>query len=261
MRGSKLRLPEAAQQQVLALGQQGLGTKRIARELGLTEAAIAATYRRYQRAGLVPRRASVKGPPWTPKDLDTLYQMIDAGYGYDAIARRLKRSRVAVVLKCRRLDYRLLTTRAALTCRQAQTLLGIGCAKTITRWIGMGLLKARNAGMPERPLWRIQWEDLCAFLEEPTNWMAYDPARITEATLREWAQELRAGKPRWLRQGEIAARYGVTVEAVGQWIQKGWLPAVRYGNWWVNEAALVGWVPPCMRDRRTWRAHYAATAD
>lgn len=261
MHGQSIRLPEATQQQVLALGKQGMGAKRIARQLGLTETAIAATYRKYVRAGLLPRRPSVKGLPWTAKDLDTLYQMIDAGYSYDAIARRLKRSRVAVVLKCKRLNHRLLKTKAALTCRQVQALLGLGCAKAVTRWIGMGLLKARNAGAPERPLWRVQWEDLCAFLEEPTNWMAYDPARITEAALREWACEIRQGQPRWLRQGEIAARYNVTVETVGQWIQKGWLPAVRYGNWWVSEAALVNWVPPCMRDRRTWRTHYAAAAD
>jgi excisionase family DNA binding protein len=86
-------------------------------------------------------------------------------------------------------------------------------------------------------------------MERPEHWMAWDAERVTGEALREWARELRRGKPRWLTPGEVAERYGVTFEAVGQWVAKGWIPATRYGNWWVSEADLEGWVVPCERSK------------
>jgi hypothetical protein len=127
----------------------------------------------------------------------------------------------------------------------------VACPKIVSRWIKRGWLKARNGGSLAKPLYRIQWEDLTTFLECPDYWIAWQPERITDLALREWAQELRVGQPRLLSQREVARRYHVSVDAVGQWIDKGWLKAERYGNRRVPESALEGFVPPCMRDRRT----------
>jgi len=184
---------------------------------------------------------------WTAREVDTLITLIDDGHSYDAIAKRLKRSRDAVMVKVKRLRYRLLGSRAALTAREAQALLGLYCSKAVSRWIVAYGLKARNAGTSDRPLWRIQWLDLCEWLEVPEHWMCYDPAKVTERTLREHLTEIRVGHPRWLAVGEVAARYHVGVGTVAQWRDKGILPMVRYGNYWVREDELDGFVPPAQR--------------
>lgn len=171
------------------------------------------------------------------------------GFGYAAIARRLGRSETAVRLKAKRLRYRLLHTRAALTAADVQRLLGLSCPKSVARWIEAYGLRARNAGTPRHPIYRVQWEDLYAWLEDPAHWMAYDPARCTEPPLREHLAELRQGQPRWLSVGEVARRYCVGCSTVKQWVAKGFLPATRYGNWWIRESDLDGWLPPCERSK------------
>ena len=191
----------------------------------------------------------MNGRPWTAHDIDHLYTLIDAGYSYNAIARRLKRSRVAVMIKAKRLNHRLLTTRAALTCRAVADLLGLGCAKTVTRWIEGYGLKARNGGTAEKPLWRIQWDDLTAFLDDPSHWMMFDPERCTDRLLREHLLESRIDQPRWLSIGDVTSRYHVGNHTVNKWIQDGLLPATRYGNWYVRESDLVNFVPPYERSK------------
>ena len=183
---------------------------------------------------------------WTRHEIDTLLTMIDQGRGYDAIARRLGRTREAVEIKAKRLGYRLLDERAALTCSAVQRMLGLRCPKTVARWITAYGLTARNAGTKRRPLWRIQHEDLMAWLEDRHHWMAYDPADVPRATFREHLTEIRQGQSRWLTPGDVAARYHVGSSTVQQWREKGWVPMTRYGNWWVWEADLEGFVPPCL---------------
>ena len=92
-----------------------------------------------------------------------------------------------------------------------------------------------------------EWLDLMEWLEESTHWMCYDPAKVTERTLREHLTEIRQGQPRWLAVGDVAARYHVGVGTVAQWREKGILPMVRYGNYWVRESELDGFVPPAQR--------------
>jgi excisionase family DNA binding protein len=100
-----------------------------------------------------------------------------------------------------------------------------------------------------RNIWHVQWLDLCAWLDEPTHWMMYDPAACTEPTLREHLIEIRQGRPRWLSIGEVAVQYRVGAHTVHQWVKKGFLPAVRYGNWWIRESDLAGWRIPSERSR------------
>lgn len=248
-RGSQSRLSAAERAQILEWSRAGIGPREQARRLGrkLTELSH---YRRQLRAAtLIPVLGPGPGPRWTPREVDRLIDLIDQGYGYAHIARRLKRSELAVTLKAKRLGYQLLSTRAALTASDIARLLSLRCAKVVSIWIRRYGLKARNASRSVRPLWRVQWEKLCAWLEDPAHWMAYDPARCTDPPLREHLLEIRAGQPRWLRLGDVARRYCVSFQAVAQWITRGHLPATRYGNWWIRESDLAGWLPPCERSR------------
>ena len=188
-----------------------------------------------------------KGRYWKRTEIDTLLAMIDQGCGYATIAKRLGRTKEAVMIKAERLSYRLLNERAALTCRAVQRRLGLTCSKTVARWISTYGLKARNAGTKAKPLWRIQEEDLLAWLEDRHHWMAYDPANVPGATLREHLTEIRHRQPRWLTPGEVARRFHVDPGTVASWRDKGLLSMTRYGNWWVWEVDLVGFVPPCER--------------
>ncbi len=167
-------------------------------------------------------------PNWTPADVWTLYDLIDAGYSYAAIGRKLGRTTTAVTIKSKRLRHRLLTTPSALSARQIADILGLTCSKIVARWITTYGLKARNGGTPDRPLWRVQWADLAAWLDDPHHGMAYDPTRCTNPVWREHLIEIRAGQPRWLTPGDVARRMGVTSGAVQQWIEKGFLPATRH---------------------------------
>jgi hypothetical protein len=103
--------------------------------------------------------------------------------------------------------------------------------------------------MGERKIWRVCWDDLMSFLREPRYWMAWDAERITDRDLRAEMRSLRAIAPRWLTIGEVARRYSVISNTVGQWITKGFLPAMRYGNWYIREDAIAGWLPPCERSK------------
>jgi hypothetical protein len=233
--------------------QQGVGPAEAARELGKTPSAIAYTHRRLIAMGQAPRRVRPTWRPWTKADIDELRRQVDLGYSYDRIAHAMKRTRAAIVLKSKRLHSRLSHSNNTLCARDVAQLLGKKCSKSVSQWIRRRYLKGRNAGSKEKPLWRIQWDDLLAFMENPDHWLLWDAARVTgDRAFVEWAHELRANEGRWLTQAEVAARYCVGVEAVGQWIRKGWLRARRigYGNRVIAESALIGFVPLCQRPKR-----------
>lgn len=248
-------LSEEERAKLLAWAREGIGPTEMARRLKRPMTNLQATYRRIVREGLIPKRERPSWRPWMPKEIDQLQNLIDQGFSYDAIARKMGRTRDSIVVKSKRLHYRVLTTPESMTASEVANLLGVKCEKTVIRWIKFRWLRGMNAGTEQKPLWRIPVLSLYEFLEESRYWMAWHPDHVTEATLREYCQELRADKPRWLRQTEVAQRYHVDVGTVGQWIQKGYLPSARYGNHWVNEADLVGWVPPCEWDRREWRQY------
>ncbi len=184
---------------------------------------------------------------WTAKEIDVYQTMAEQGYGYEAIARRLKRTPTAVRIKAKRLRYHVLTCRGTLSARDVAQLLGLGCAKIVTRWIEGYGLNARNAGATDRPLWRVSWDDLYAWLDNSDHWMAFDPARCADRALREHLIAIRLHHPRWLPIGAVAQRFGVSVHTVNVWIRRQGLAAVRYGNWWIREDVVAVWKPPYER--------------
>jgi hypothetical protein len=230
--------------QLLAWDAQRMPLAEQAQRLGIKKGALSARRRRLMQRGAIQPWQRGSGEHWTPEQIHRLYVLVDSGASFDAIARRLKRTRTAVEVKCKRLGIGVTTSPAALSCREVARLLGKPCSKSVTRWITkLGWLKASNAGQPHRPLWRVQWEDLTAFMERREHWMAWDASTITDLALREWAQEIRVGG-RWLTPGEVARRLHVVPATPQAWIEKGLLPAVKYGNWWIWSADLVGFRVP-----------------
>ncbi|HMP42441.1 MAG TPA: hypothetical protein PKA05_18830, partial [Roseiflexaceae bacterium] len=238
------------------LERRGLTIRQQADLFGLKQSTY--TGRRYRLIsdGFLPKRGQ-RGKDWSPMDEDRLLSLVDQGYGYDDIALRLKRTRLAIILKCRRLQVSITTTNATLSARDIAVLLGKKCGKSVTRWIRLRWLRARNAAPKgSAPLWRIQWDDLLEFMERREHWMAWEADAVTDACLREWSQELRAAAGgRWLRPGEVARQLHVDHRAVNKWIATGIIRAARYGNWWIWSRDLDGFVVPCERPRGKRAAH------
>lgn len=186
---------------------------------------------------------------WTHDEMDRLVSLLDAGFDYDYCARQLRRTRTAIVIKTKRMRCKMTKRPTVLVSREVAMLLGKGCSKSVAWWINAGWLNARAAHCNGRRIWRICWDDLMTFLRNDCYWMAWQPERITDADLRAEMLALRAGKPRWLTVGEVAQRYCVGIGAVKQWIAKGFLPAARYGNHYIREDVLDGWLPPCERSK------------
>lgn len=190
---------------------------------------------------------------WTYEEVDHLVTLLDAGHDYDHIAHRLGRTRTAIIIKTKRLNCKMTRRPTVLTAREVARVLGKGCSKAVVRWVADGRLRARASVCNGRRIWRVCWDDLMAFLRDPSHWCCWDAARITDPDLRQELLALRAGDGPWLTQGEVAARYHVGRETVGQWLDKGFLPFVHSGggkgNRMIRERDLAGWVAPCERSK------------
>ena len=148
-----MSLSPAEQQQILVWSQEGIGLAEQARRLGRPVTNLQATYRRYVRAGLIPKRERPPWRPWTSGERDQLHALIDGGYSYDAIARKLKRSRNAIVVETKRRYHRVTTTPATWSAHDVARLLGLGCSKTVSRWIG-------RSGASARPISGVSWRTI-----------------------------------------------------------------------------------------------------
>lgn len=189
---------------------------------------------------------------WTYEQQDRLATLLDAGADYTTIARQLGRTRIAIQVQAKRMHMAMTKRPTVLTAHEITRILGLGCSKIVTRWIARGWLTATGrqaVGRTTRQIWAVQWDDLMTFLRNRATWMAWNPAQISDADLRAVCSALRADQPRWLSVGDVAERYCVGAGTVGQWIRKGWLKTTRYGNHYIWEADLDGWVAPYARSR------------
>ena len=196
---------------------------------------------------------------WTQRDEDRLIVLLERGYSYGTIARQLKRTRTAVIVRAKRHNMRLLTIGGVVSAREAAAVLGLGRqnGRTVCGWIARGWLRARNGSDTDRPLWRIQDDDLMAFLENSDYWMAWQPARLPDSALREWATEIRDGGPDWITVGEAARRVFIGVATMNGWIHRHGLAARRYGNWYVDARELDSFVVQRQRDEAAARERAA----
>lgn len=187
------------------------------------------------------------GREWTEEELMLVEEWIGLGRSDEAIGQRLGRTATAiqVIRKRRGIASR---TRSLLSSQAVAQQLGVRCPKTVVRWLRLGWLQGRQGQRrgPHRQ-WFVTEEALLAFLQDPRGWPAWSPERISDPSLREWATEVRT--ERYLRLGEVARRFHVHEHTVWQWLERGELAAVRWGNWWIAESSLRGFVIPSERVR------------
>ena len=195
-----------------------------------------------------------EGRVWTKERRFKLESLVEQGLPDPAIARRLHTTSAAIHLARKR--YRIPCRRAAvMTARAIADVMGVGCAKSVTRWVDCGYLRGKRGWRQgQHRVLMVSEADFLAFLEDPDHWHRWDPDRISDPLLREWAQELRRGV-RFLTLSEVAERYFVQAATVHSWIKKGYLPAVRNGNHLVRESDLASFTLPELGQgsrRRTW---------
>lgn len=185
-------------------------------------------------ASTVAQNPTPKAPEWMPDEEAFLranyLTMSDAELG-----QALGRSAVGVHL--RRERKLRLTARTKqdnlLTARGVADLLGVGCAKSVTRWIERGLLRGRTLPL-DATIYAVAYPDLLRFAVNPHHWIYFHPERVTDTTLRRMIAQRRARwQDAWWTPGEVAAYHGVHHTCVNHHIRLGVLPAKRWGNWWI----------------------------
>lgn len=170
---------------------------------------------------------------WTDDRLERLYQCLEQGMGYDRIAAELGCSETAAWNARKRYG---LPSRARLvmTAHDVARLMGKRCSKSVNRWIRDGWLRSRRGYQSGGNLVHlVTWKDLEDFVADERYWVTWDPERVTHPVLVAAAR--RPAWARYLTHAEVAERCCVVRGTVNNWIQKGWLQAVQYGNWWVRE--------------------------
>lgn len=189
-----------------------------------------------------------KPPRWTPSEELRLIELLEAHKTYREIGKDLGRTEVAIIVRCHRMGFFLTTTNGR-TVNAVAGLMGVE-HDAVRWWVREGWLKAHRTDMRVHAgyVTMVEDDDLLAFLENPEHWHIWEPERIREYALREWATEMRAGV-RYLTVGEAAQRMYVTANCVNQMIHDGRLPAVRWGNWRIREEDAVYPEPPSRKRR------------
>lgn len=187
---------------------------------------------------------------WDERAVNRLWDMTEQGLTDEAIARRFRCSPNAVkIARQRRLQRFRRTDPTWRTAREVAAIFGLGCSKSVARWIDLGWLSAKAGPScgPNVKHW-IEELSLVTFIENPETWVAWTPDRITDPDWREMATTARGGVV-YLSPGQVGDRFGVQPSAVNNWIHDGQLPATRWGNWWIKESDLAGFVPPYERSK------------
>lgn len=161
---------------------------------------------------------------WTLEEESELIALIEHGFDWQNITALTGRSKAAIVNRLWRLKYR--TTETGYSVKAVEVLLGVG-RQVVTRWVQNGFFRATPIGRS----YVLQWDDLLRFLQDERYWHLWDPNRITDKALQEWADDLRDGLA-FYRPHEVAARYYLSRTAVNRAIQRNEVKAVRYGRDW-----------------------------
>lgn len=188
----------------------------------------------YSKSGKPRCAALIK---WTQAKRFELMGMIDGGWSNAQIARHLGTTEAAVQLARKR--YRIPSVFShALSARDVADIMGVGCSKTVAKWIKARLLRGiRVRHMGPHRTWKVSRDALYAFVEDERTWHLWEVDRITDVSLRRHAKRVR-GDVRFLTPGEVAKRYFTSHSVVNSWIHKGYLPARKWGNWWIDERDL-----------------------
>jgi excisionase family DNA binding protein len=182
---------------------------------------------------------------WTAEDRSIVDAMLAKGERYQTIAKRLGTTWQAVNGQCERWNIRQQNSCDLLTGMDVARLFGVH-KHTVYSWKARGWLHAHGRGYQRR----FRMDDVLSFIQNVDAWMAWQPERMTDDTLRAEAVLARANGPQWLTTADIAARFYVQIETVSLWIKQGYFPATMWCQWWIRSDHLAAFVAPCMRNNK-----------
>jgi len=184
---------------------------------------------------------AAKMPDWTARDEQRLVELVEAHRPYTEIAARLHRSVCTVIARAGALDARL-SRASGRSILQTASLLGLDW-HAVNWWIARGWLKAEDAGL-DNGAQIVEYEELLRFLADETHWHLWEPARIADEAMREWAIEERRGLE-FLTTAQAGERLFLTHFRVNQLIRAGKIRAVKRGaNWFIRSDWLPAeWMP------------------
>lgn len=180
---------------------------------------------RVQMLGLPSRRHT-----WTRAEEFRLLELLEAHHHYAAIAPLLGRTEQAVRDRCAQKLGVAMTRSNGRTVTATARLLGVE-SKTAAWWIKEGWLGASGpvTRMGNGQVRIVEEDDLMTFLGEENLWHLWEPARITDPALRDWATAERRGLV-FLTARQAGARIGLSFHRVNQCINRGQIKAVRPGG-------------------------------
>ena len=193
---------------------------------------------------------------WPPERRYRLICLVDEGKSNVEIAAALETTERAVELARKR--YHIAPVAAhSLSATDVMRIMGLADAKTVTKWIERGFLQGtRIRRMGPYRQWLIRRDDLYAFVEDERTWHLWHIERITDRMLQRYAEQAR-GDVQFLTPGEVADRMFVGTNAVNHWIHAGYLPARKWGNWWIDERDLEHFEKPAIGGGRHRKARAA----
>jgi excisionase family DNA binding protein len=184
----------------------------------------------------MPRGYSEWRHNWTREEERRLGDLMCEYHSYAEIAAELGRSVWAIRLRAKRVLGLALSKAGGHTVNVTARLLGVD-SHVVKRWCDRGWLKWHDIGMQvySGRVRLVGHDELLDFLEDEGHWHLYEPGKITDSGMREWAIEMRAGV-RFLTTGQVGKRLGLSDAAVNDHIHRGSLRAVKRGsNWLVRE--------------------------
>lgn len=160
-------------------------------------------------------------------------ELLNRGKSNAQIAKTMDTTEAAIVLMRRRYGIEG-AAKTKMTSSEVARVMGIGCAKTVVRWIAEGWLDGIH-GYKQGPsrVWLVERVDLYGFVENEDAWHVWTPERITDPQLRAYAERVR-GDVRFLTPREAGHELYVEHKTINSWIHKGVLPARRFGNWHID---------------------------
>lgn len=186
---------------------------------------------------------------WTDAEVSKMEALFADGRSYESVARELGRS-VSAIKNCVQTRGLRVRDLRPMSAAKAGKMLGYSDGEPIVRWVLTGKMRGRILGRgAHRTRVCVSEEAVWAFMERPEHWPLWEPSRIPDPILREWAEDLRT--ERLLTIAQVAERFSVERHTVVRWLTDKRLPSVGpTGLRRIPESALAGFEPPHQRDRR-----------
>lgn len=177
---------------------------------------------------------------WSPEETEFVRQNLGP-MTYEEIGEMLGRSWNAVKIRQVRQRIPAPSKRPGyLTGNQVAKLFRVDI-HSVMRWRACGIMPFEV--LPgERGIMSVHIRTVYRWAVQPRNWIYFKAERVRDAHLRrlvELAQE--RWKDEWWTVGQVEDYHKLTDGLVRKHIQKGLLPAVRWGNWWVRKSDAMNY--------------------